>query len=39
MKLIPLTQGYYAIMDDWNFDWLSRFKWQASSLMNGFESG
>jgi hypothetical protein len=29
MKLIPLTQGYYATVDDWNFEWLNQFKWYA----------
>ena len=29
MKLIPLTQGQHAIVDDENYDELSQFKWQA----------
>ena len=29
MKLIPLTQGQFAMVDDWNFEWLSQWKWSA----------
>jgi hypothetical protein len=29
MKLIPLTQGQAAIVDDDDYGWLSRFKWSA----------
>ncbi len=29
MKTIPLTQGQIALVDDFNFDWLSRWKWYA----------
>jgi hypothetical protein len=29
MKLIPLTQGKFAQVDDWNYDWLMKWKWQA----------
>lgn len=28
-KLIPLTQGKFAIVDDENYEWLSQFKWCA----------
>lgn len=28
-KLIPLTQGQYAIVDETDFEWLSRWKWHA----------
>jgi hypothetical protein len=28
-KLIPLTQGKFAIVDDLDFDWLSQWKWYA----------
>src|SRR4051794_15312209 len=27
MKRIPLSQGYYAIVDDEDFDRVSQFKW------------
>ena len=29
MKLIPLTQGQFAQVDDWNYDWLNQWKWCA----------
>jgi hypothetical protein len=29
MKLIPLTQGQFAKVDDCDFDWLSKWKWYA----------
>lgn len=29
MKKIPLSQGQFAIVDDWNYEWLSRYKWYA----------
>lgn len=29
MKLIPLTQGKFAQVDDEDFDWLSQWKWYA----------
>ena len=28
-KKIPLTQGQFAIVDDWNYEQLSKFKWYA----------
>ena len=28
MKKIKLTKGQYAIVDDFNFDWLNQWKWQ-----------
>ncbi len=30
MKLIPLTQGQFAKVDDADFEWLSQWKWQAA---------
>src|SRR5688500_491678 len=29
MAVIPLTQGYYALIDDDDFDWLSKLNWHA----------
>ena len=29
MRSIPLTQGKVALVDDADFDWLSRWKWRA----------
>jgi hypothetical protein len=29
MKLIPLSQGLYAQVDDQDFEWLSKWKWSA----------
>ena len=29
MKLIPLTQGQFAMVDDWNYEWLMQWKWHA----------
>jgi hypothetical protein len=29
MKLIPLTKGYFAQVDDADFEWLNQWKWQA----------
>jgi len=29
MKQIPLTQDKFAIVDDWNFEWLNQWKWCA----------
>lgn len=30
MKLITLTQGLFAQVDDWNYDWLNQWKWYAN---------
>lgn len=30
MKSIKLTQGKFAIVDSWSFDWLNRWKWCAN---------
>ena len=27
MKLVPLTKGFFAIVDDEDFEWLSRYRW------------
>lgn len=29
MKRIPLTQGKFVIVDDFNYGWLNQWKWQA----------
>ena len=29
MKLIPLSQGQFAQVDDWTFDWLTQWTWYA----------
>lgn len=34
-KLIPLTQGYSAIVDDEDYDWLMRWKWHATKSAGG----
>lgn len=31
MRLIPLTQGKFAIVDDEDYDYLSQFKWSVTS--------
>lgn len=35
MKTIPLTQGYEAIVDDEDFDLVSRFKWAVGTNKSG----
>jgi len=34
MKQITLTQGQYAIVDDWNYEWLNQWKWCAGWAKN-----
>jgi len=34
MKLIPLTKGYFAQVDDEDFEWLSQWKWCAHVASN-----
>jgi hypothetical protein len=29
VKTVPLTQGYVALVDDDDFEWVSQFKWRA----------
>lgn len=35
-KLIPLTQGKFAIVDDKNFDWVSKYKWHAALCYGNY---
>ncbi len=39
MKMIPLTQGKYAIVDDADYEWLSQWKWRVSSNKYVIRSG
>ena len=36
MKAIPLTQGKVALVDDEDFEWLSKWKWYAWKSKNGW---
>jgi len=36
MKLIPLTRGQFAQVDDADFDWLNQWKWSAHWGRNKF---
>src|SRR3972149_4572931 len=36
MKRIPLTQGQYALVDDWNYDYLNQWKWYAYKRKNTY---
>jgi|SRR6185369_13666149 len=35
-RLIPLTQGQFAIVDASDYEWLMQWKWQAKKHENGF---
>mgnify|MGYP001578917722 CR=1 FL=1 len=35
MKIIPLTKGYLALVDSWDFLFLSRYKWYAHDSTSG----
>lgn len=35
MKEIKLTQGKFAVVDDWNFDYLNQWKWCAAKDRSG----
>lgn len=39
MKLIPLTQGKFAKVDDEDFDYLSQFKWHARKVRRTYYAG
>ena len=34
-KQIPLTRGQFAIVDDEDFEWMSKFKWHCQPKSNG----
>ena len=36
MKKIPLTQGYFALVDDEDYKWLSGYKWHVSKVPNTY---
>ncbi len=35
MREIPLTQGYVALVDDNDYEWLSQWKWCVSLMQSG----
>ena len=39
MKLIKLTQGKFAQVDDWRFDELNKFKWYAHNQYGKWYAG
>ena len=36
MREIPLTQGKVAVVDDADYEWLSRYRWMASMARAGY---
>lgn len=38
MKLVALTQGKFALVDDSDFDRVNQFKWCAQTRQNGFHA-
>ena len=36
VALIPLTQGKYAVVDIWNYEWLNQWKWHAQPSKNKY---
>lgn len=36
MKLIPLTQGLFAKVDDEDYEYLNQFKWMATKVRTTF---
>jgi hypothetical protein len=36
MRLIPLTQGYFALVDDEDYDFLMQWKWTADRGRNSY---
>jgi hypothetical protein len=35
-RLIPLSQGQFAVVDDEDYEWLSQWKWTAQKTGHGF---
>ena len=36
VREIPLTQGKVALVDDEDYEWLSKYKWRANKKSNGY---
>lgn len=36
MKEIQLTQGKFVLVDDWNYEWLTKWKWHAIKKKNTY---